>query len=247
MEWFAKYDIGERDLDLLNPCSPEKIGLVGEALRLRAGMRVVEFGCGHGEVLAQWAQRFGITGVGVELRQAAYEHAVRKIAERGLGERVSVFQGDGAAFAVEPGSCDVAACIGASFIWGGFEPTLDALEPLIHDKGRIAVGEPYWVRPDMPVTYSRRMAEFRTEPELLAACRERGLTIAAVVRGSHDDWDRYISGNLQGTLAWLDENPDHPERAEVIGWLSEWQDDYFGYEREYIGWAIYVLARMPAE
>ncbi len=245
MHFLEMFSIAERGMELLNPTSPEKIVAAGEALGLAPETRLIEFGCGYGEVLAIWAERFGIRGDGVELRTDAVERARSKLAERGLADRLTIHESDGAAFAFEEHAYDVAACIGASFIWGGFTATLDALKRAMRPGGRIAVGEPYWLHTEVPAPYLHSMAGFLTEKEILEASRAAGLTVAGVVRASHDDWDRYVSGNLRGLLAWLRENPDHPERADVLGFLTRWQDDYLPYEREHVGWAIYVLEELP--
>jgi hypothetical protein len=46
---------------------------------------------------------------------------------------------------------------------------------------------------------------------------------------------------LAGWRRWIDENPNHPERQQVIEHLHQSQDEYTRYAREYFGWAIYVL------
>jgi hypothetical protein len=63
-----------------------------------------------------------------------------------------------------------------------------------------------------------------------------------VARASQDEWDRYERENWQGLLAWLRENPDHPEREQVLDHLRASQDEYFRYGREHFGWAMFVLA-----
>ena len=65
-----------------------------------------------------------------------------------------------------------------------------------------------------------------------------------MVRSSLDDWDRYNAGNWRGLVEWINDNPEHPERQDVINRLRKDQNDYLRYEREYIGWAIYVLTPM---
>ena len=64
MNFLDLVDISERNIELVNPTSPEKIVRVGQAAGLRPGQRIVEFGCGYGEVLALWAVHFGISGLG---------------------------------------------------------------------------------------------------------------------------------------------------------------------------------------
>ena len=93
-----------------------------------------------------------------------------------------------------------------------------------------------------PSEYRAADPGFTTERELVDVVRKEDLDLAYVVRSSHDDWDTYEAGNWDGLLLWLDENPDHPERGDVIRHLHKIQDEYAGYVREYMGWAVYVLA-----
>ena len=57
-----------------------------------------------------------------------------------------------------------------------------------------------------------------------------------------DDWDRYQSDDWRGLILWLEENPDHPDRDQVIRHLRQQQDEYYAYGREHIGWAMIALA-----
>ena len=70
---------------------------------------------------------------------------------------------------------------------------------------------------------------------------EAGFDVAAVIRSDENDWDRYESGIWQALLSWLGDNPGHPDRDFIIDYLHRLQDEYFGYGREYMDWAMYVL------
>ncbi len=107
--------------------------------------------------------------------------------------------------------------------------------------GRLVVGEPYWRKSDVPPDYSRNEKAVHTEYELVHIAREEGFDFEYAVRASDDDWDRYEAENWRGLLRWIEENPNHSERGEVIKHLHESQDEYTRYAREYFGWAIYVL------
>ena len=67
------------------------------------------------------------------------------------------------------------------------------------------------------------------------------MTVTGIVRSSPEDWDRYESDNWRGLLAWLAENPTHPERDEVQAHLQRSQDEYLKFGRQYLGWAMYAL------
>jgi SAM-dependent methyltransferase len=244
MNFFDLVNISERYMELVNPSSPEKVIRLGKFLRLRPGSRVIDFGCGFAEPLILWAENFGITGVGVEIREYACDRARQKLAEKGLSDRIDIVCASGSEYAFQPGAFDAAVCLGATFIWGGFQQTIQAMRPAIRQGGRLGIGEPYWLREQAPVKYLQQEASFHSEIELLRLARQEGFDYEYVVRASHDDWDRYEADNWHGLIRWIEDNPDHPERAAVIEHLHKSQEDYLTYGREYLGWEMVVLAPM---
>jgi len=244
VNFFDFKDISERFLELLNPTSPDKVLLVGEIAGMRPGQRVVDFGTGFAEPLVLWAERFGIVGVGVELRPKACERARAKVAAHGLQDSIEIVCCKGADYEFEPHSFDVASCLGATFIWGGYTQTLAALSRAMKPTGRLVVGEPFWLSDAVPPDYRLRLAEICSLTELLHLTHAAGFDIEYMVPSSLDEWDKYEADNWRGLLQWIDENSTHPERQEVIDHLHETQADYYRYQRQHIGWAMYVLRPM---
>ncbi len=247
MDFLDLYTIAERDLELVNPTSSEKIILAGKMLGMGPGKTVIDFGSGYAEPLILWAQKFGITGVGIELRKACCERAQKKIAERGLGDRLEIVHEDASKYKFQKGAYDFAVCIGASFIWNGFGPTLRKLKQAVRPGGKIAIGEPYWNKTPAPREYIRRLEGYTTFTEhgLLKLARAEKYDFEYIVRTSLDDWDRYETGNWHGLHKWLDENRGHPDRQQVIDWLHKNQEEYLRWGREYLGWAIYLMRPLP--
>lgn len=247
MDFLELFNVSEKYLELVNPSSPEKVLEVGRVLGLNPKSRLIDFGCGHGEPLALWAEAYGISGVGIEIRENACNRARAKMAARGFADRIEIVCMDAAKYEFPEHSFDVATCLGASFIWKGFRPTVAAMSRAIVPGGKLAIGEPYWLTADVPPEYAQSMG-FHSETELLRIVREEGYELEYIVRASLDDWDRYMSGNWYGLMRWLEENPDHPARKDVIERLRSSQDEYLRYERPYVGWAIWVLspAQAPA-
>lgn len=234
-------DIAERDMELVNPISAEKVVEIGRLAGLAPGKRVLDFGCGYAEALVLWAERFGISGVGIDLRPKAVRRARQKVHDHGLDGRLEIVEGKGADYQYAHHSYHLAACIGASFIWGGFRQALQPLKEAILPEGRIVIGEPYWQHGSVPPDFAQFQGEVHSEIQLLELTRQSDLDVAYVLRASPEDWDRYEAGNWLGLLRWIDENPDHQERQEVIEHLRASQDEYFRYGREHFGWAMYLL------
>jgi len=62
MKFFDLVNISERYMEIVNPSTLEKVLTIGKVLGLKEGNRVIDFGCGYGEVLSLWRQHFGISG-----------------------------------------------------------------------------------------------------------------------------------------------------------------------------------------
>jgi cyclopropane fatty-acyl-phospholipid synthase-like methyltransferase len=245
MNFLELKDISERYIELINPFSTSKALEIGNVLDLNSSDRIIDFGCGNGEWLCLWGGTFGISGVGIELRKHACDRAKRKIQIKGLAERIEIICGDASEFPIPKNEFTIASCVGATFIWGGYLPSICTMKSAIQPGGRLVVGEVYWKRSDMLPEIEEKESVFH-EIDLLKMSHEAGFDVQYVVRASQEDWDHYEAENWRGLLAWLDENPDHPERGQVLDHLRKSQDEYFSYGREYFGWAVYILRPIPA-
>jgi len=244
VNFFDFVNISERYMEIVNPSTPEKILSVGQIMDLTDTSNIIDFGCGYGEVLAMWAKSYGISGIGVELRERACDRARQKMIDRQLEDQIEIICGDAAKYEFAKGAYTHTICLGASFIWGGFRNTIQNMKHAVVENGGLAIGEPYWLRNQVPQEYAAAEPDVQFEWELLEIAREEGFDIEYVVRSNHDDWDRYEAGNWYALVRWIEENPDHPKRQEVIDHLHSSQELYFKYTREYLGWAIYILKPM---
>jgi cyclopropane fatty-acyl-phospholipid synthase-like methyltransferase len=240
MDFLEIKNISEREMDLLNPFSEDKVRRIGQSLTLEPGDRVIDFGCGFAEVLILWAQWFGITGIGIDIRPYACSRAEEKITQVGLLDKLKIVCQNGSDYPFEAGFFDVAACFGATFIWGGFRETVQTLKKAIRPGGQIVIGEAYWRHDQVPSDILEK-EKFPTELEIWQIARDEGLTIKTVARASETDWDRYQSAEWQSLLNWIEENPSHPDCQQVIGHLLQGQKEYFSYGRAFLGWGVYVL------
>jgi len=244
MKFFDLVNISERYLDLINPISPEKIITLGKMLRLNSNSRVIDFGCGFGEMLALWAELFDISGVGIDVREYACQRAHQRIASAGFADRIEISCTEGASYPFARKAFDVALCSGATFIWDGFAASIRTMREAIKDGGRLAIGEVFWLTDQVPSEFRLQQKDVNMEIDLLAMAHQEGFDFEYMLRASREDWDRYEAGNWYGLVRWIEENPDHPEREEVIDHLHQSQQEYLRYGRQYFGWAIYILSPM---
>ena len=81
MAW--PWEIVERDHEIQNATSPEKIRLLGEHLRLTPASRVLDIACGKAGPALILASTFGCHILGIEVREASRPRRVRASPQQG--------------------------------------------------------------------------------------------------------------------------------------------------------------------
>jgi len=239
------YVVAERDHEIQNPTSEEKLLLLGERLRLGPESRLLDVASGRGGPALLLAGRFGCSIHGIEIAPEFHAVAVERAEAAGLADRVSFELGDGAAARLEPGSYDVAMCLGASFVWGGLAGTLDALEPVVRPGGHVVVGEPFWRRTPLPDDYEERDEPFTTLDGTVDVMESGALRVVTVIASSEDDFDRYETLHWRAVEEWLAATSEDPDARDVRAMHERAKRTYTRYGRDYLGWAIFVGWKRP--
>ncbi|HEV8063420.1 MAG TPA: methyltransferase domain-containing protein, partial [Acidimicrobiales bacterium] len=111
------HQISESTHRLMNPTSLAAIMLVGDICKLDAGTRLLDLACGKGEMLCQFARKYGLSGVGVDIFGPSVAEAGARASELGVADAVEFLEGD-AAEPLDRGRFDAVSCIGATWIGG---------------------------------------------------------------------------------------------------------------------------------
>ena len=229
----------QSDLAIMNPTTPDRVLAAARLAGISSQDLVLDLGCGTGTVLALLADTFGCRGVGVDCRPEAVLAARDRVRALGLEDRV-VFHCDDAACPAEPvRGATVALCLGAASAFGGIEGAAAALRVSLGEDGRAVLGERYWRTERVPPEFARDFADCVTEYELLSFVREHGFALTGIVRSTEAEFDAYESGIWAACRERLAHAPDD---LEVRTYLERLQDEYLGYGREYVGWAMYILS-----
>lgn len=232
MDW--SWEVAERDHELQNPTSAEKILLLGDYLRLDAESTVLDVACGKGGPASILAAAYGCRITGVEIRPQFAAAARERIAAARLDGLVEIHTADAASFPIGAESFDAALCLGAAFVWGTIGDAAAALRPAVRPGGFVAIGEPFcqtWPLPDGtdPEGYVPLL-------ETVGRLEQAGFALTGMLAASDDDWDRYESLHWRALEEWLAEHPDEELRARH----EQRRDDYLRTRRPLLGWAIFV-------
>jgi len=249
MDTWKFYDITHREHVVCNPTSEEKLGRLVELLRLPVGAQVVDIACGKGELLIRLGEVYGIRGVGVDLSPFYISEAEKRLKARAASADITFTQMEGADFRPdEPHSLDLAACVGASWVFGGHGNTLEALSGMVKPGGWVVVGEPYWLR-EPPEDYLKELEvaneDFGSHLSNAEAGEQRGLNLVQTIVSSGDDWDIYEGLQWYATNEYALAHPDDPDLAELVERVNKARAAYLRWGRDTLGWAIYVFRSQP--
>src|SRR5262245_62004356 len=248
MDIWKYYDITHREHDICNPISSEKLDELIALLRLNREDPVIDIGCGKGEFLIRLALKYGVRGVGVDISPYFLDQARSRYRERAPGADITFLEMNGAAFQTEPSKqFALAACLGASFIFGGYKGTLAALAKMVKPGGWIVSGEPYW-RQEPPSAYLERIAcereTFGTHFKNVQAGEEAGLHFAYTLVSNENEFDRYDGLQWYATDSYRRTHPADPEVPELVAKVETYKEAYLRWGRDTLGWAMYLF-RVP--
>lgn len=215
-------------------------------LDIRPGMRILDLGCGWGELLLRAVDMGGgappaqATGVGVDTDEQALKRARSLAAGRDLGAQVTFVREEATAWR-EP--ADRVLCIGAAHAFGGSVAALEALAGMVTPGGRVLFGDGCWeVTPTAAAA-----AIFGTEVlplgDLIEQALASGWRLLHFSTADQREWDEFESSWSAGRQEWLLAHPDDPRSTEVRDQLDSRLRDYVSGYRGVLGFGYFVLAR----
>jgi len=242
------FDVTHQFHSVLNPISNTKIDELIELLNLKSQAAVLDIACGKGEILTRIAERYTISGVGVDISPFFVADAKQKLKQRVPNSRIEILNMDGADYKPYR-QFDLSMCIGASWIYKGHRETLRALKSMTKPSGLILVGEPFWLK-EPEEAYLTAAGEtrddFGTHYENVQAGTEEDLILLYSLVSNQDDWDRYSALRWYSTAKFAEENTDDPDVTEIVKRIDRERAPYLQWGRDTVGWAIYLFQKPDA-
>jgi cyclopropane fatty-acyl-phospholipid synthase-like methyltransferase len=228
------------------PLSEEHAALLLQRLDIRPGARVLDLGCGWGELLLQAVAAGGVdgtpatTGIGVDTDDAALARGRALAAGRSLDKHVTFVKGEAAAWR-EP--ADRVLCVGAAHAFGGTAAALKALAEFVRPGGRLLFGDAFWERP--PTIEAAEIFGDGVMPlaDLIEHARGLGWRVLHLSIADQREWDDFEATWLAGRQEWLLEHPEDPRAMEVREELDARLREYVSTYRGILGLGYFVLGR----
>ncbi|MYX99939.1 methyltransferase domain-containing protein [Streptomyces sp. SID486] len=245
MDLPRSFTIRESSHRLCNPFTSEKLAILGHAISPSPGTHILDLACGKGELLCTWARDHGVTGTGVDISTVFIGAARARAVELGVADRVDFVHGDASGHVADD-PVGIAACVGATWIGSGVPGTVDLLRRSLAPGGMMLIGEPYWRREPLDqatvkACHVARKDDLLPLPELLEQFGDLGCDVVEMVLADQDSWDRYAAAQWLNIRRWLDANPDDELADEMRTELAAAPAQHARYQREYLGWGVFVL------
>ena len=240
------HTITSRDLRILNPISSKRLDQFLNLIELAEGSRVLDMACGKGEVLVRLAQRQDIHGVGVDLSSDFIAEARRQNRLRvSPRERLEFFAMPGEEYRAEE-PFHLVICMGASWIYGGFEGALIALEGFLRPGGLLVMGDCHWKSEPDPEYLEQagyKKKTFGTCGQQVEGAGLHGLTPLYVQVSTEEEWDHYEWMRVRAAELHGMEQPDHEETGLLLDRARRGRDLYLKWGRHTLGWALYLFIK----
>ncbi len=217
-----------------------------DRLEIRPNTRVLDLGCGWGELLLRAVAAGGsdddvsTCGVGVDTDSKALERARALADNRALADRVSFVDGAAAAWSDQ---ADRIICIGAAHAWGGAANALEALRPLLRPGGRLLYGDACWEQPPTGPASALFGDDVLSLADLVGHATRLGWRVLHLTTADQREWDEFEATWRAGRQEWLLANPTDERAPAVRERLDAQLDEYVSLYRGVLGFCYLVLAR----
>lgn len=232
------------------PVSEAKMAQVIDSLDLRSGQRVLDVGCGCGEVLIRLCERFQIQGIGIDTSPDHIAEAKRRVEGRVTESAVRFVEADAQSFPVDSESLDLAICVGSSHAFGlGSEAYRQAVKQMISivAPGRLVlVADGYMKQPASPEyreLLGDSMPDEMTHAANVATGKELGLIPLAAWAANEDEWDDFEWTYQRIVERNFEKRPDDEKVKAKLVQRREWMDAYLKWGRDTLGFGVYLFKR----
>ncbi len=240
------FKIAEMNQPFSHPLPPEKLLHLAALCSVNAGTRLLDLACGKGELLAQWARAYDLQGTGVDDDDDLINAAQHRANELEVWSQLQFVASDVLDFPQPFHQYNIVSCLSATWL-DTDKATLIALmrEALKTTKGGLLlIGETFWQKVP-PLEVCEAMGIGRDDLPLLgdlaAQFQSTGVDLLTMLLATTEDRDAFYSQQWHAVHEWVQQHSDHDDVPELRQWVRQNQQHYLQYEREYLGWGVFIL------
>jgi len=234
---FEVFEALHHNMQICNPMMGEDLDRVLAGLSPRDGDHVLDIACGHGELLIRAAARVAIHGVGVDLSPWAVVRACENAGATASRGEIEWWLGDAHEL---PGdeAYDVVSCLGASWIWHGFEGTAGAMVTRSRRGGRLAIGDLRLRAGVDGDAISRSYGRVMTETEQRAVLDRLGVDVTDRIDAEQAGWDGYQRRIADSAHSWAALHPG-PDAERYLREQAQWREEH-ERDRRFLDWTVWT-------
>lgn len=237
--------IAHGEMAIWNPLAGSTLNEAIEELRLPAGARVLDLGCGRAEALRRTVERYDAHGVGVDISPFALAQARASSMELRHGT-LELIEADALEFRPEE-PIDAALALGPGWEHDSFSSLIRHIYGMVKPGGMLMLADACW-RTEPTDEYMALLGVTRGEmgshTENVQAAIHLGLTPLWAATATTRDWDRYEWRYAATVERWAAEHPSDPHREHFLERARAGRDRYLAGGRDQLGFGVYVF-RLP--
>ena len=221
------------------PLSDAHAGQLLTRLELGSAHRILDLGCGRGELLLQALARApAAKGIGVDVDRSELAKGRSTAEERGLAARVTFVAHDATKY---DSSGDRVLCIGAAHAWGGTDAALARLRPRTVPKGLLLFGDGYWMKPPPKRQVDAFGPLSSSLEELTSKAKTAGWRVLHADSADPSEWDDFEESSYRGLERFSRRAPDHPFSKPAADMAARRRKEYYEGYRGILGFAYLIL------
>lgn len=208
--------------------------------------RVLDVGCGKGEILVRALARLGGTGLGLEPNPAFAADARARANDRLAPDTVRILEVRFEDADLPDRAFTLGICTGSLHAFGDWRAALDGMARLVTPDGWALLGPGYWKRlpaPEYLAALGGREDEMLSLPGTLAMAGAAGWSVHACHESSTSDWDAYEHAYAARMHEWCDAHPRDIDAVPFRQRIESWAAAYRRWGRDTMGCALLLLRR----
>lgn len=233
-----------------SPLSADKADRLVALLDLTKDDRVLDVGCGKGELLIRILEATRASGLGIDNNHEVIAAAKQNAAARLDHARYEFRCADVCAEHFAPESFALAVCVGATHAFANGEAayleSLKQLARLVRPGGLALIGEGYW-KQSPAAEYLQFLGDptgvYRDHATNIHTATQHGFTVLYAGVSNDDEWDEFEWSHQIDAERAAAREPGNPEIAARLRRRRAWCDAYLRWGRSTMGFGFYLLQR----